>query len=146
MLTDIRGDTQEITADIVSLQCLVDGECLYARLAIAGSADGAPDRVRFSLCLESSEWPVGTQYGLHSDDGFLYGPAGRMASILVEIGESVEFAVPLELVGYPSSVLVQAETRPTGGTWADRYDDTGDWRQLELGSKDTSNSRFENIQ
>lgn len=136
LVTDPRGDTQETNADIVSLQCLVDGGCLYARLTVAGSANSAQGRVRFSVYLESSEWSVGTQYGLHSDDTSLYGPAGRIAPILVEIGESVEFAVPLQLIGYPSSVLVKAEARPTGGTWADRYDDTGDWRQLELPSDD----------
>ena len=137
LVTDTRGDTQETNADIVSLTCLVDGGCLYLRLAVAGSADSVQDRVRFSVYLRSSEWPAGTTYGIHSSDGYLRGPTGlKIAPVLVEIGESVEFAVPLELIGYPSSVLVNAETRPFNGTQADRYDDTGARRQLELGSGD----------
>lgn len=125
---DRVGDTAEPGADIESVYLWADEEFLYGRIDVAdGSLE--PDRIMYSILIESPEWVASFQYALQNTTmgPALFVPGEGLRPVPIGIGTVFEVAVPLQWIGNPKRIRVHAETRPMGGTWHDRYDDTGRW-------------------
>jgi hypothetical protein len=129
---DPVGDTSEPGGDIESVYVWVDDAFLYGRIDVVGGL-AAPERIMYSICIESPEWPQGFQYALQNTSAgpALYVPDEGLRPVAMGINEVFEVAVPLDWIGNPQRIRIYAESRPMGGSWRDRYDDTG-WLTLDL--------------
>lgn len=124
---DRIGDTLQPGADIQSVYVWADSEFLYARIDVADGAP-APERVMYSIYIQLPEWTT-TSYALQNTSvgPALFVPNEGLRPVPMGIASVFEVAVPLEWIGDPQVVRLRAETRPMGGRWEDRYDDTGWW-------------------